>query len=742
MYCMDSKPTSSRAPLLGVAAARTDIVAGLVSSTVAIPLAMAFGMFAFVTLGDEYFAYGAMAGLVSAVIAGFVCVLLGDRSTRVYAPRITTTFFLGLLLYSLLHRATTVDGEPDVAATLLVFFAIVLLGGLFQALFGLLRLGTLIKFAPHPVMAGFQNMAAVLLFLVQLGNVLGFEHNIRFTRVFGAIDEALPLSAVVAALTFAAMWNARRITTKVPPVLVGLGCGIVAYYAIVLSGFGGMLGPIIGAPTASAAMRTVLVDFSGLPMAVPLEHSLSVILPSALALAVIASIDALLCAKLTSQPGELRAGDDRLLIRLGIANAVSAGFGGITSGINIGPSLTNRAFGGRSWLSVIVNALAVLAAATLLFPILAYMPRAVLSAVIMVIAIQHIDPWTRQLAARLIRPGTPQRGDVALDLGVSVFVSLLSIAINVVLAVFIGIVLAVLLFVIRMSRSNIRRLYRCDAVRSRRYRDPAEMELLHVQGKSVLVIELQGALFFGSAERLAQIVDRETIRGTAALLLDLRRVTEIDSTGGRILSDIDAALGARGVKLGLVLSGRTETAARLADIFRRDRFFPDIDRAIEWAEDDLLREVGTGSSLELPLDRVPLLRDFEADQVERLRGWLEPVAWPAGHVIFRHGDPGSSLYLVTRGRASVHIRHDDGDIRLVTFAAGAVLGELALLDRGPRSATITVDEDLTGFGLSEASFTVLCREQPDIAIKLLSALGRELSVRIRHANMTILQLET
>ena len=742
MNRMDSTPTLSRAPLLRVAAARTDIVAGLASSTVAIPLAMAFGMFAFVTLGDEYFAYGAMAGLVSAVIAGFVCVLLGDRSTRVYAPRITTTFFLGLLLYSLLHRATTVDGEPDVAATLLVFFAIVLLGGLFQALFGLLRLGTLIKFAPHPVMAGFQNMAAVLLFLVQLGNVLGFEHNIRFTRVFGAIGEARPLSAVVAALTFAAMWNARRITTKVPPVLVGLGCGIVAYYAIVLSGFGGMLGPIIGAPTASAAMRTVLVDFSGLPMAVPLEHSLSVILPSALALAIIASIDALLCAKLTSQPGELRGGDDRLLIRLGIANAVSAGFGGITSGINIGPSLTNRAFGGRSWLSVIVNALAVLAAATLLFPILAYMPRAVLSAVIMVIAIQHIDPWTRQLAARSIRPGTPQRGDVALDLGVSVFVSLLSIAINVVLAVFIGIVLAVLLFVIRMSRSNIRRLYRCDAVRSRRYRDPAEMELLHVQGKSVLVIELQGALFFGSAERLAQIVDRETIRGTAALLLDLRRVTEIDSTGGRILSDIDAALGARGVKLGLVLSGRTETAARLADIFRRDRFFPDIDRAIEWAEDDLLREVGTGSSRELLLDRVPLLRDFEADQVERLRGWLEPVAWPAGHVIFRHGDPGSSLYLVTRGRASVHLLHDDGDIRLVTFAPGAVFGELAILDRGPRSATITADEDLAGFGLSEASFAMLCQKQPDIAIKLLSALGRELSVRIRYANMTILQLET
>src|SRR3954467_968664 len=514
--------------MLKAASVKSEITAGLVSAAVAIPLSLAFGMFAFVSLGDKYFAYGAMAGLVSSVIAGLVCVLVGDRSTRIYAPRITTTFFLGLLLRSLLERTPTVDTEPHVAATLLVFFAIILLGGLLQALFGLVRLGSLIKFAPHPVMAGFQNMAAVLLFLVQLGNVLGFEHNVRFTRVFAIIGEGRPWSLLVATLTFVTMWNARRITTKIPPLLVGLGCGIIGYYALVLVGFGGHLGPTIGPKTASAAMRTVLIDFQGLPMAATLESSLSVMLPSALALAIIASIDALLCAKLTSQAGEFRAGDDQLLIRLGIANAVSASFGGITNGINIGPSLINRALGGRSWLSVIVNAAALLAAATLLFPVLAYLPRAVLSAAIMVIAIQHIDPWTKQLAARLIKPGTPQRGAIALDLGVSVFVSLLSIAINVVLAVFIGIVLAVLLFVLRMSRSNIRRLYRCDSVRSRRYRDPAELEVLHVRGTSVLVIELQGALFFGSAERLAQIVESEIAKPTAALLLDLRRITEID----------------------------------------------------------------------------------------------------------------------------------------------------------------------------------------------------------------------
>src|SRR6266568_3348287 len=132
---------------------RSDIAGGLVSSAIAIPLAIGYGMFAFVALGDEYFAYGAIAGLISALIAGFVCVLLGDRSAMIYAPRITTTFFLGLLLYSLVHSDLAALNTPTVSSILLVFFAIVLLGGVLQILFGLLRLGTLIKFAPYPVMA-------------------------------------------------------------------------------------------------------------------------------------------------------------------------------------------------------------------------------------------------------------------------------------------------------------------------------------------------------------------------------------------------------------------------------------------------------------------------------------------------------------------------------------------------------------------------------------------------------------
>jgi len=431
-------------------------------------------------------------------------------------------------------------------------------------------------------------------------------------------------------------------------------------------------------------------------------------------------------------------------VRLGLANAAAAMAGGITSGINIGASVANRTFGGHSWVSVAVNA-ALLLATILVFPLLGHLPRAVLSAVIMVAAIQHIDPWSKQAFAKLFKDRTAPKRDIALDLGVALVVSILSIAVNIVLAVFLGVLLAVSLFVLRMSRSNIRRLYRCDTVRSRKARGLGEMVTLEVMGGQILAIELQGALFFGSAERLAQIIESETARGASTLILDLRRVTEIDSTGLRILADTDAELLRKKIKLAFVLAERGEIGERVAEL--PGRRFPDIDRAIEWAEDELLNAMPgstarhTDTVPELPLEKVSLLRGFTSDQIARLRPHLERQIWEAGSTIFRQGDAGSHLFLVTRGRASVRLASEGGDIRLATFAPGTVFGELALLDRGPRSATVTADDEVTAFALSVEAFDALHTREPDLAILILSALGRELSGRLRQANRTIHQLE-
>ena len=162
---------------------RDDVLGGLVSAAVGIPLAMGFGMFALVPLGDKYFANGALAGLYAAFFVAVVCVLLGDKTTTVYAPRINSTFFLGALLYGLVHSPIAGSAANNTSLITVVFFLIIFLGGVFQASFGLGKIGTLLKYTPHPVVAGFQNTAAALLFLVQLANVSGFDHTKPFTFV-------------------------------------------------------------------------------------------------------------------------------------------------------------------------------------------------------------------------------------------------------------------------------------------------------------------------------------------------------------------------------------------------------------------------------------------------------------------------------------------------------------------------------------------------------------------------------
>src|SRR3954463_5399708 len=152
---------------------RSDVIGGLGSAGVAIPLAMGYGMFAFIALGNDYFPDGALAGLVTAAIVGFACVALGDKSSNLYAPRVTTTFFIGILLYSLVHSDVPVLKSGGLGLVIPVIFSIILLGGVFQALFGLARLGPVIKHTPQPVMAGFQNAAALILFLVQTGKGVG-----------------------------------------------------------------------------------------------------------------------------------------------------------------------------------------------------------------------------------------------------------------------------------------------------------------------------------------------------------------------------------------------------------------------------------------------------------------------------------------------------------------------------------------------------------------------------------------
>ena len=744
------KPIQGAMPVPWQANLRNDIVGGLVSAGVAIPLAMGYGMFAFIALGNDYFPDGALAGLVTAAIVGFACVALGDKSSNLYAPRVTTTFFIGILLYSLVRSDVPILKLGGLGLIIPVIFSIILLGGIFQSLFGLARLGTVIKHTPQPVMAGFQNAAALILVLVQLANVFGFDKSTSFVQALKDAHHAKPLSVAIALAVIVATWQSRRILPRVPPIAVGLAVGTVLYYAFGLAGFGSALGPTIGSAPFSSYKLPNFPQFSELARTPGVLSLLPTIVGGALALAIIASIDALLCAKLLGHPGEPKVDGDRLLMRLGAGNVLAAACGGITGGLNIGPSRDNRSFGGRTPVSALVNAAALLITLVALFPALSFLPCVAISAVIMVIAVQHFDPWTLRLIRRAASGSAGHRRKVLLDLFVVLLVAILSVAIDIVLAVFLGVAIAALLFLVRMSRSIIRRLYRGAAVRSRKFRPLQDMDALSRTGSAILVMELQGALFFGSAEKVANEIAVQMQQDTRYVILDLRRITEIDSTGSEILQEINADLASHERHLLLSVAQPSEPAELLADsgvvdAVTRNRIFPDLDRAIAWAEDDLLRAEapsGDGGQAELPLDQAGILAGFTPAEMAQVEQHHKRVTYEAGQVIFREGDPGNELFIIAKGTASASLRQaGGGDIRLVTFAPGTVFGELAVLDAGARSATVTADSELVCYALTGEDFASLSERAPAVAIKLLANLARRMSLRLRDANRTIQQLE-
>jgi MFS superfamily sulfate permease-like transporter len=720
-----------------------DIAGGVVSALVAIPLAIGFGMFAFVGLGDDYFGQGMVAGLSTAVIVALVCVALGERGTAVFAPRVITTFFIGaIIVNSLVASHASFMRHENSHLVLAVVFAIVLAAGAFQVLFGLTHVGTLLKHTPAPVMAGFQNAAALLLGLVQTGNILGFDHHVPFLKAVFHLDEVRPLSIVVALAAALGLWHAKKIAPKVPPLLTSLAIGTAAYYVFYLAGLSNLLGTTLGpAPHFADIALATPRSLTELVMHPQFGELAPAILTSALSLALVASIDALLCSRLLAAP----SGDPQL-VRLGLGNIAAASLGGITSGFNLGPSLANRAFGAKTRTSVLVNVAVMAITLVALMPVIAYLPRAALSGAIVVIAYQALDPWTIQTTRQLIYRDVLDWKRASIDLGVSLLVAVLAIVADIVIAVMVGLVIAIGFFLVRMSRSIVRTSRRAETLRSRRVRDPRSMNILALHGGRIVILELEGAVFFGTAEYLIDHVEAQLQRPTSVVILDFRGVSEVDVTGARILVQLADRVSKKGAQLALSsLSGPAMIGRALLDMgvieaLGVERSYPDRDQALEWAENHVIAEHGGPQppTEEIPIEHLDLFAHFTHVEREAVYRRLQRREYKCGEIVAREGEPGSELFIIVRGSATGRVRTTSGrQARLTSFAPGTVAGELAVLDDESRSATIVADEHLVCLVLGHDPFMEMMRDEPVVAMKLLANLGREISWRLRRANRMI-----
>lgn len=731
---------------------RGEVVGGTTAALLSMPVSMGYGVLALQALGDQYVPHAILAGLYAATLVPLAALALGNRGPTIYAPRSLLALLLGSVVLQTIAPAAAAGGGWSVRQTLTVLFLVILLAGVFQALFGALGVGTLMKYIPAPVMAGFQNAVALLILVAQLGTLTGVPPGLSPLQIGPYLAAVQPLTLLIGLGTALVIWQTRKWSTRVPPVIAGLVAGTGAYYALAFLGYGATLGRVVGPMPQAVPAPIYLTAFLTLPDQPELLAVLPGLAVAAFSLAVVASLDTLLCAKtMDGVTGRKAAGSPELL-RLGLANAVAAPFGSLLAGINLGSSMANHRGGGRGPLSAAVAAVSILAFTLFAGPLIALLPRVVIAGTLVVVAIELVDRWSVRLLRELASRRTADWRMPALDLVVVVLVATVTIALNLMAAVAVGVAIAVTSFLLRMSRSVVRRSYRGDVIRSHRTRAPALMELLATEGRRIVVFELDGPLFFGTAEDLANRVEAILPGDALVVILDLRRVNDIDSTGARILAQVGDRIRREKKHLLVSHAGANPAVARVLRglgvhaTVSAVAIFPDTDAALEHGENLVIQalRVEAAEGEELPVHRLPAFEGLTGEECAVAERLLLRHAYRPGEVIIKEGNQDRSLFLIAKGTASVKIdlAGANRSKRLATFSPGTVFGEVALLDKQPRSATVTADEELVCYELSEEGFEALTRAHPRIAIHLLMNLGGELSRRLRRSTATVSQLES
>jgi len=295
------------------------------------------------------------------------------------------------------------------------------------------------------------------------------------------------------------------------------------------------------------------------------------------------------------------------------------------------------------------------------------------------------------------------------------------------------------------SRSGLRRTYRADAVRSRRGRPRAHRELLDREAWAVVVHELVGDEGFASTEMLIRAV-LEDPRPARWRVLDLRRVTRIDTAGAALLGSLVEDLLADGVVVCVVEPRLQLPRAAVRSLPEAVHRFLDADAALEWCETQLLEEQGVGDELLdglVPLAGQDLLDGLPDYAVQAIEERITTRVITAGAIVFDEGDAADGLYFVGAGQVAsdVRVRNQGGRRRLSTIAAGASFGELALVDGRSRSTRIVALEPTICYVLSPEAFAELRRRDPASAAELVMAIARSLSARLRSSTADVAAFE-
>jgi SulP family sulfate permease len=486
---------------------RGDLYGGLTAAVVALPLAMAMGAAS---------GLGAISGLYGAIFVGFFAALCGGTPAQVSGPTGPMTVVMATIFIQ--YTGMFPDNPAQGAA---LAFTVVILGGLFQIGFGLLKLGKFIELVPHPVISGFMSGIGVIIILLQFAPLVGeaaisspLDAAIAIPYDLRHIEyHALELGILVLIMVYGIPRFLPAFNRLFPAPLFALITGTFFYLLFMEPGITPVIGEI---PTGFPEFRMPVIEPSLM---------LQMVI-SGLTLAALGAIDSLLTSLVADNVTRTQHKSDRELIGQGIGNTVAGFFGGLPGAGATMRTVVNVNAGGRTPISGALHAIVLLVVVLGAGSLAQDIPKAVLAGILIKVGTDIID-WDYLKRLR----HAPVAGIV-----IMCTVLVVTVTIDLLLAVGIGMVMASFLFMHRMTQMQIEAIKTITSAENAYPLNDEEARIVDEAGGKIMLFHLSGPMSFSSAKSMVR--RHASVAGYEIMLLDLTEVPVIDFTTSRALEDI------------------------------------------------------------------------------------------------------------------------------------------------------------------------------------------------------------
>lgn len=694
------------------------VMAVLIMAPLSVVGTISFSVIIFSGPLAPFLGQGIAMGLIGGLVLGFAGAIRSSFRGSICQPQDVTAVILSLSAGAIAARLGIGDPKTLLATVIMLLAISAALVGVAFLLLGALRLGSLGRFIPFPVLGGFLTATGYLILVV------GIEMAAGPAADTGLSAEWVWRCGPVLLLALILLGVARNDKTGLGVPIV-LGAGILAFYVgLPMAGLdlraAGEIGLLLG-PFDQVSGQWPVVNLEVMTAADYRQILMET--PALMTLVGLALVGAILNASGIEVGAGAPVDLNRELRAMGAANLLVAGGGGLVGYHVLTDTLLGRRLAGSEsrWLGLG----AALACGLVLFAgadIIAIMPVGIFAAVLVYLGLDFLCEWLWVERRRM-----PIQ-DFAVVLGIVGVAA----SIGFLEAVGTGILASSVMFLVNYARLDVVRARFSGALRlSTTERSDDAVRVLAEEGDKTLVYELQGYLFFGTAHALFDQISRQVAAkpgGNLALIVDYRQVQGLDGSAVYNFGKLSQLCRTRSVRL--IFSGvapALERTLRPSGLLAEVEQHSTLDDALAVIEEDRLRMVGR---------TMPEQMSVFADLVERAAAVLGQTQFaretiPAGAVIFLQGSPSDRIILLEHGRLSASVKGPAGDeIRVASFLPGALVGEIGFLTSTPRTATITAYEDSTIQSVTRAGLDRLSAEAPALATAMLREVASQVARRL------------